>query len=122
MKISTPFKNVIPPLSTVEKDALEKAIIEAGKVLYPLVLTTKQEILDGHNRYEIAIRKGLLYKTIVLKESKDWTEEQKIWKVEEFALATRNLSVDQKGFILKARNKRILAACKTGMTQKAVGE
>jgi hypothetical protein len=58
-EIVAPFRDQIPPLTTAERVALEESIKRAGRILYPIVVTTKGEILDGHNRYDIGVKLGI---------------------------------------------------------------
>jgi len=120
-ELATPFQDEIPPLSQVELSMLEADVLRHG-ILSPIVTTTKKEILDGHNRYALAQKHDLAVKTHVLRESKDWGDDQKRWKVQELALAQRNLTPDQKREINTRRDKMIRADRKAGMTQKAIGE
>jgi N6-adenosine-specific RNA methylase IME4 len=61
LKIDNEFKNLIPPLSKEEYEQLEKNILEFG--IQDDICTWNGIIIDGHNRYEIACRHGLGYKT-----------------------------------------------------------
>ena len=52
MKLKQPYKDLLPPLSTDELEAL-KADIKANGVLHPVVIDEDGNILDGHHRYSI---------------------------------------------------------------------
>lgn len=119
---STPFRDHVRPLTADEKNALETNIKSTGRILSPVVLTTAYEILDGHNRYDIGIKLGLPIPMTILKESKDWTNEQKRWKVEEFAIASRNLSVLEIQSIWADRRKRMQVDREAGMSDTAIGK
>ena len=62
IKIKDKFKSLIPPLAEDELILLEKSILEEG-VRDPLVLWN-DVLVDGHNRYAIAQKHGLQYKTV----------------------------------------------------------
>lgn len=51
-KLKTPFRDMLPPLKTSERDALA-ADIKLYGVLHPVVIDEDGNILDGHHRYEI---------------------------------------------------------------------
>ena len=52
MELKTPFIDLLPPLSTDEREALEKDIAIHG-VINPVVVDEDNNILDGHHRYDI---------------------------------------------------------------------
>lgn len=62
MKIDAEFKNLIPPLSKEEYEQLEKNILAEG--IRENIIVWNDIIIDGHNRYEIAQKNGIEYKTI----------------------------------------------------------
>ena len=87
VKVNDTFKNLIPPLSTDEYTALEASILKEG-VREPIILWG-DFIVDGHNRFEIATRRGLPFKTTVREfESED---EVIIWMIDN-QLARRNIN------------------------------
>lgn len=92
------LKNLIPALSKEEYEQLEKDIIENG-VLDPLK-TWDGVLVDGHNRYEIAQRHGIDFKTIDL--FFESYEDAKIWMINN-QLGRRNISEEQKSYL---RGKR----------------
>jgi hypothetical protein len=57
LTIDKEFKQLIPPLLSHEYEQLEKNILEEG-IRDKLVVWNKT-VVDGHNRYEIALRHGL---------------------------------------------------------------
>jgi DNA modification methylase len=61
LKIKQEFKNLIPPLTKEEFTQLENNCLDEG-IREPIIIW-KDFIIDGHNRYEIATRWGLEYKT-----------------------------------------------------------
>lgn len=62
MQIKQEFKQLIPPLSAEEFNQLEENCLKEG--IRDAIVTWQGFIIDGHNRYEIAQRHGLEYKTI----------------------------------------------------------
>src|SRR5262245_47318459 len=49
MKITTPYKDALPPLATEELEALRASIEEAGGVRDACLATEDGRLLDGHN-------------------------------------------------------------------------
>ena len=49
----TPFKDLLPPLSTEEREALKADIKERGQ-LDPIYVDEDNNVLDGHNRLDLA--------------------------------------------------------------------
>jgi N6-adenosine-specific RNA methylase IME4/predicted transcriptional regulator len=121
--LATPYKDLLPPLASVEREAL-RASIEREGVRDPILVDEEDNILDGHHRFEIkpdAPRKVI----------RGLSEGQK----RAFVLATnfhrRNLSPEQKSE-LRARQIEIakllkeegeaqeVIAARLGVTQQAV--
>ncbi|HNR65452.1 MAG TPA: MT-A70 family methyltransferase [Atribacterota bacterium] len=90
LHIDPEFKSLIPPLSTEEKELLEKSILSEG-CRDPLVVWQNGSLtlIDGHNRYEICQRNGIKYDTKQLKFSNK--EEVKDWIITN-QLGRRNLT------------------------------
>ena len=99
-ELLTPFKDLLPPLSTDEFDALKKDI-NANGVRDKLILTEDREILDGHNRYKI--KKDAPTHTV--KGSGKWSVEQKHAYVIATAFRRRNLSLSQMTDLRKKQKK-----------------
>jgi predicted methyltransferase len=53
IKINPEYSNLVYPLSALEYEALKNSIKEDG-LHYPIVINSKEEILDGHHRYKIS--------------------------------------------------------------------
>jgi N6-adenosine-specific RNA methylase IME4 len=87
LKIDDEFKSLIPPLSMEEFNGLEQSIINEG-CRDPLVLWDEL-ILDGHNRYNICMKNGIIFKTV--EKNFDNREDAKIWILEN-QLGRRNLN------------------------------
>lgn len=62
MKIDKEFKALIPALTQDEYEQLGKNLVADG-IREPLVLWN-DTLIDGHNRYDIALEHGLSYKTV----------------------------------------------------------
>lgn len=79
LKINPVFKDIIPPLSKEEYEGLEQSIIAEGKIRDPIVIW-KGTIVDGHNRYKIANKHELPYKT----ENMEFVDEDevKLWIID----------------------------------------
>lgn len=87
MNIQTPFKDIIPPLTPDEFSLLEENVLKDG-ISNPLVLWGTY-LIDGHNRYKIAQKHGLEYKTVQM----DFNDENaaKIWIIKN-QFGRRNIS------------------------------
>lgn len=94
MKVNDDFKKLIPALSAEEYRQLETNCIEEG--IRDAILTWNDFIIDGHNRYEIATKHGLQYKT----ESKEFESETdaKVWMIKN-QFGRRNLSNYQRSVL-----------------------
>jgi len=96
------FKKLIPPLSDEEYRILEECIVEEG-CRDPLVLWGNV-ILDGHNRYDICMRRGLIFKTV--EKNFDDRDDAMVWIIKN-QFGRRNLTDGWK-LELKARYKDLL--------------
>lgn len=113
LKINDTFKKLIPPLSTDEYSALETSILKEG--VRDAIITWNDFIIDGHNRYEIATRHGLLYNTI----SKEFSSEDDviIWMIDN-QLARRNIN-DGIKYVLADQKREALE--RIGLTVMSAG-
>jgi ParB-like chromosome segregation protein Spo0J len=107
IKIDREFQNLIPALSTEEREQLEANIVEHGGARDPLVVWQREDdsdvLLDGHNRYEICERLGLPYEVEHLEfntrdEAADWIDRNQ--------LGRRNLSKQDYKLLLGRRYNR----------------
>jgi len=89
--IDDEFQSLIPPLSLEEFTTLENSIIGEG-CRDPLVIWDNI-ILDGHNRYSICMKHGLIFKKV--EKNFDNREHAKIWILEN-QLGRRNLNEAQR--------------------------
>jgi len=87
IKIDNEFKKLIPPLSGDEFRQLEENILNEG--IREKIILWQGMIIDGHNRYEIAQKHGLEFKTTE-KEFSD-RDAVKIWIIKN-QFGRRNLS------------------------------
>ncbi len=114
--IKTPFKDVLPPLKSSEREALA-ADIKANGVLHPVVIDEYGNILDGHHRY--AIDRNAPTRVV-----SGLSPDEKAAYTIRANLARRNLSPDQTKEIAD-QQKRIATNLRETdpkkWTQKAVG-
>lgn len=116
-KYTTPYSNILPPLSSAEKDSLKQRIADEGGVHDPALLTEDGELLDGHNRLEIA-PKQVEFK--VIKGSGDWSVAQRKAFVIRCNRGRRNLSGSQEQAI-EGTSKKLARDLKgEGKTQKQI--
>lgn len=92
LKIDEEFQHLCPPLDKDEYTKLEESIIEEG-CRDPLVIWDTI-ILDGHNRYKICMKHGLIFKTV--EKNLDSRDDAKIWIIRN-QLGRRNLSDYDRG-------------------------
>jgi len=94
LKIKEEFKKLIPPLSKEEFTQLETNCLNEG--IREAIVTWQGFIVDGHNRYEIAQRWGLEFKT----EPKQFESESdvKVWMINN-QFGRRNLSNYQRSVL-----------------------
>jgi site-specific DNA-methyltransferase (adenine-specific) len=113
LTIDPEFAALIPPLAPEEREQLERNILADG-CRDPLTVWDGV-IVDGHNRYEICTRHGLLFKTVGIEffdreAAMDWMDANQ--------LGRRNLSPDQFRLLLGRRYNR---AKKTKAEAGAIG-
>jgi ParB family chromosome partitioning protein len=90
LKVDSEFKALIPPLSKQELKELEKLLLEEG-IKSPIVIWNDL-IIDGHNRYSIAQKHGLKFKTE--KKLFNTRDEVKQWMIKT-QLGRRNLTPEK---------------------------
>lgn len=86
--VSTPFKDLLPPLSRDEQEAL-RASIELDGVREPVIVDELDQVLDGHHRLAIA-------PDAPIRVVSGLTDAEKRAYVYQANFARRNLSPDQK--------------------------
>ena len=62
LTINPRFKDLLPPLTPSEMEQLEKSVLEEG--IRDSIKVWQYQIVDGHNRYELAQNYNLPFKTI----------------------------------------------------------
>ena len=92
MELKTPYADLLPPLSSEERDAL-KADIHANGVREAICVDENGVILDGHHRYAICKQYKITCPTRVVK---GLCEEEKLAFVIRANLVRRNLSSNQR--------------------------
>jgi N6-adenosine-specific RNA methylase IME4/transposase-like protein len=123
IQIDSQFRDLIPPLTPVEREQLEKNIAEHGGARDPLVVWASKgtlTLLDGHNRYEICTRLGLPFDIHELRfkardEAEDWIDRNQ--------LGRRNLTADSFNYLLGRRVKRAMcgSGARTDLSQNDKG-
>lgn len=98
MKISEKFKNLIPPLTSEEFNQLEQNCIKDG--ILESIKTWQGTIIDGHNRYNIAVKNGLSFET---KEINFNNESEVVEWIILLQLGRRNLTESQKSYLRGVR-------------------
>ena len=94
IEIKEEFKKLIPALTAEEFKQLEENILKDG-IRDPLVLWNGY-LIDGHNRYQIAFKHGLEYKTID-KEFEDESQVKEWMILNQFG--RRNLNIYQRNVL-----------------------
>ncbi|MSU78915.1 MAG: hypothetical protein EXS16_12570 [Gemmataceae bacterium] len=114
LKVKKKFKDLIPPLSPQELSQLEENIKIDG--CRDALVTWKNTLVDGHNRYEICTRNGIKFKTLEKEFAND--DEACIWIIDN-QRGRRNLpDIDR---IMLANRRREIVAAKAKANQKAEG-
>lgn len=101
--IDKEFRTLIPPLSEEEFDLLESNCIENG--IQDSLKTWNGILVDGHNRYEIAQKHGLEFKTDEMEFS--GRTDAKLWIIKN-QLGRRNLSAYDRS-VLALKLKPVIA-------------
>lgn len=86
--IEDKFKNACPKITDEEFKALETLILKDGAIYDPIVVWDNT-IVDGHNRYAIATKHNIPFRT---EEKTFATEMDAIIWIKEHAISQRNLS------------------------------
>lgn len=101
--IDNEFQNLIPPLTDEEFAQLEKNILRDG--IRDALITWHGILIDGHNRYRIAQKYGLTYRTVE-KQFTDRNDAERWIILNQFG--RRNLSAYDRS-ILALKLKPIIA-------------
>ncbi len=115
IQVKEEFKNLIPALSAEEYAQLEANILEEG--IREPIITWNGFIIDGHNRFNIAQRFDLEYKTT----SKHFSNENlvKIWMLDN-QFGKRNLT-DAQRYLNRSEKRKLLKAQGVEKYKKTVG-
>lgn len=102
LKIDPEFRDKIPPLSEAEFAQLRENILADGEVYEPIV-TWKNVIVDGHNRWRIIQENPHIpFSTKEIEFANKWEAFAWMYKKQ---LGRRNLSDEQKTYLMGKRNE-----------------
>lgn len=107
LTIDAEFKSLIPALTHEEVSGLEASILAEG--CREAIMRWNDTVVDGHNRYDICHRHGVLFRTSPL-EFKD-RNEAKIWIIKN-QFSRRNLTITQRAELSLAIEPLIQARAK----------
>ena len=115
VRVNEELKKLIPELSEDEYSILEKSVIAEG-VREPIVLWN-DTIVDGHNRYEIAMRCGINCPSV----SRDFEsiDDAKIWMIDN-QKGRRNLTDGWKYELAQVKKSILLERGKKAQVRKPV--
>ena len=116
IRVNQKFKDLIPPLTADERKQLEENILKDG-IRDPLVVW-EGTLVDGHNRYEIARKHGLEYRTV----EKDFRDEDEaaLWIIGN-QFGRRNLH-DVDRIMLSQKRSGVLAEMAKKRQKEAGGD
>lgn len=105
LNIDNELRDLIPALTTDEYEQLEQNILEEG--IRDSLIVWDKTIVDGHNRYNIALEHGLNYEV----EEREFEDKNEVinWMIDN-QLGRRNLSPQQQSYL---RGKRYTQEKKT---------
>lgn len=115
--IDKEFKTLIPPLSAEEFDQLEANCLENG--IQDSLKTWNGVLVDGHNRYEIAEKHGLEFKTEEMEFS--GRTDAKLWIIKN-QLGRRNLSTYDRSILALKLKPVIAEKAKEQQVRKSVSQ
>ena len=95
-----PFSELMPPLTAEVRTEL-KADIEMNGILYDVVVTDQNEVIDGHHRLAIAAELELT--AVPMKVVTGLTADEKQRRAEDLNLHRRHLTQEQKRAIIDRR-------------------
>ena len=98
LNIDNELRDLIPALTTDEYEQLEQNILEEG--IRDSLIVWNKTIVDGHNRYNIALEHGLNYEV----EEREFENKDEVinWMIDN-QLGRRNLTPQQQSYL---RGKR----------------
>ncbi|MDO4588163.1 MAG: hypothetical protein Q4C95_12875 [Planctomycetia bacterium] len=80
LKINPEFASLLPPLTNEEFNGLETDIIENG--CRDALVVWNDTIIDGHNRYSIALEHNIPFKTV--ETTFESINDAKLWIIRKF--------------------------------------
>lgn len=95
-----PFSELMPPLAAEERDELA-GNIKLNGILYDVVVTDANEVIDGHHRLAIAVELGLT--TVPMKVIAGLSPDEKQRRAEDLNRHRRQLTNEQKRAIIARR-------------------
>lgn len=105
LSVKQEFRDLIPPLSGDERRDLEESIILYG--CRDAIVVWRGFIIDGHNRFEICERNGILFQTLDMTEDFETEDEVKQWIIRN-QFARRNIDKYQRS-VLALQLKEMIA-------------
>lgn len=100
LKINPKFEQIIPPLTPEEFAQLEENILLEGRIINPII-TWDEVIVDGHNRYKIALKHTEIPFSTVSKEF-SCEDEVIIWICNN-QLGRRNITETHRDYLIGKR-------------------
>jgi hypothetical protein len=100
LKINPTFEQIIPPLTPDEFAQLEENILSEGRIINPII-TWDEVIVDGHNRYKIALKHSHIPYSTVSKEF-SCEDEVIIWICNN-QLGRRNITETHREYLIGKR-------------------
>lgn len=97
MRLKTPFFDLLPPLSTEERESLAASIRQHG-VTHPIIIDEEGNILDGHHRYSIDPNGA----TVVMSGLSELEKRAFVMSTND---GRRNMSVEQRRELRKSQQK-----------------
>jgi hypothetical protein len=101
MNLDSEFRALMPKLTKSEYSKLEQSIITEG--CRDALITWNETLIDGYNRYEICQKQSIIFKTTSM--SFENREDVANWIIDN-QLSRRNLTVEQKNYLIGKKYKR----------------
>lgn len=120
--INPKYEQIIPPLTSDEFAQLEENILAEGRIINPII-TWKDVIVDGHNRYKIALKHTHIPFTTISKEFA-CDDEVVIWICNN-QLGRRNITDSHREYLVGKRydaEKNMHGGDRKSATTKSSGQ
>lgn len=114
LSVKQEFRDLIPPLSGDERRDLEESIILYG--CRDAIVVWRGVIIDGHNRFEICERNGILFQTLDMTEDFETEDEVKQWIIRN-QFARRNIDKYQRSVLALQLKEMIAGRAKENQKQ-----